>query len=571
MPSTAPPKRSLATALLINFIAPIGILSGAVLIFLQLGTVEPPKRPSDDMSRAGKLRALPPIRVETVKALNTNKTPLFLTVDGTVVPFEESNVAAEVSGRIIEKSEYCEPGCVVKKGDLLMRIDKKDYEIEVRRFDQLQKQEYQRLQEVDQEMINSQRLIKVAEQDVALQQKEIERLKALPAGFASQTEIDQANRAALAATQQLISLQNQLDLQKKQRTRIEAAEKLAGAQLEMAQLNLDRTTIRAPIDGVVVNEKVDLNTFVTRGSPLLTIENTSKVEVSTNLRMDQLYWILDQSEVTPNTSALSYDLPETDAIVEYEISGRRQMVHRWKGKLLSYDGIGLDPKTRTVPVRVIVDEPSRFFGSTETETTPRSTTPLVRGMFVRVQFLIKPKTKLYMIPTKAMQPGNRVYQFTPDESVLWERIENLPSDLPQGASIDDAETDGFNPKEWQPGRVSIRDSVIPVNSLKIASDENSSIDELNHNSTNLAVGTQEFWVCEVVGIGSNAVEYVVTSPLGTLTELSFPARIQSIQTNDDFQPLPPEQSKTPDKTPQPSDAKQLGFRHGLQAIGEPTS
>ena len=137
--------------------------------------------------------------------------------------------------------------------------------------------------------------------------------------------------------------------------------------------------------------------------------------------------------------------------------------------------------------------------------------------------------------------------------------------------IDDAETDGFNPKEWQPGRVSIRDSVIPVNSLKIASDENSSIDELNHNSTNLVVGTQEFWVCEVVGIGSNAVEYVVTSPLGTLTELSFPARIQSMQTNDDFQPLAPEQSKTPAKTPQPSDAKQLGFRHGLQAIGEPTS
>ncbi len=150
------------------------------------------------------------------------------------------------------------------------------------------------LGEVDQEMLNAKRLIEVAQQDVALQQKEVERQKALPAGFASRAEIDQANRGLLAATQQLVSVENQLDLLRKRRLRLEASERLAATQLKAAEVNLSRVEIRAPIDGVIVKEDADLNTFVARGNMLVTIEDTSKVEVATNLRMDQLYWVLDQ-------------------------------------------------------------------------------------------------------------------------------------------------------------------------------------------------------------------------------------------------------------------------------------
>ena len=542
MQSNSPPTSSFAYGLLVNFLAPIALIAVATLIFVSLGTVEPPKRPAPDMSRSGRLQALAPIRVEPIRALDTAKTPLFLSVDGTVVPFEEANVAAEVAGRILRKSDKCEAGTFVKQGELLMEIDPEDYELEVQRLSQLKDQEYQRVQELDQEMINTQKLINVAEQDVEIQKKETRRLQALPEGFAAGSEIDQASRSLLASTQQLITLQNQLDLQRKQRTRIEASERLAATQLQVAEVNLRRTKIVAPIDGIIVSEQIDVNTFVSRGSSLVIIENTSKVEVSTSLRMDQLYWILDQSSQQENQNPTNYDLPETEAIIEYEVAGRNGKVHQWRGKLMSYDGIGLDPKTRTVPVRVIVDRPSEFIKQDGSSISSATTTPLVRGMFVRIRLLIHPKTKLFLIPTKAMQPGNRIYEFTPDDSVLnvteseVDYAENSPA-LPQDQSSD------FDMQRWTAGRVRIRDSVIPVNSLALGNQALSSNSNRSNKTSNTTVlesngttesngATRDFWVCEVVGMAKEQGTFVVTSPLGTVSESAFSARAEDITQNE---------------------------------------
>ena len=533
MQSNSSDSPTFAHSLLINFVAPIALVAVAVLIFISLGTVEPPKRPEEDQSRAGRLRALPPIRVEPITALDAEKTPLFLSVDGTVVPFEEANVAAEVSGRIISKEEQCEAGSPVKKGDLLMTIDPEDYKLEVQRLAELRDQEYQRLQEVDQQMVNSRRLIEVAELDLEIQQKEIERLESLPEGFASQTEIDQANRAMLAAKQQLVSLENQRDLQKKQRVRIEASERLAATQLQVAEVNLRRTAVRAPIDGIIVSEQVDVNTFVSRGNPLLTIENTSKVQVSTSLRMDQLYWILDQGETAATLETSSYDLPQTDAIIEYEVAGRHGMIRQWRGTLKSYDGIGLDPKTRTVPVRVVVDKPSEFLQDSESSIAASTTTPLVRGMFVRIHLLIRPRTKLFVIPTKALQPGNRIYEFTVDESIL-DSSDNTtePESLQPTPKVEPKNKRTFDASKWVAGRVRIREAVIPVNSLAIGDSRLRRVldpSDSSNDNTSMSESIEEtgdFWVCELAGLKGEMGRYVVTSPLGTISETIFSARAE---------------------------------------------
>ncbi len=363
------------------------LLAGAGLIFAWFGTVETAQRPPADTTRDGRLRALTPVRVSRLQTLESTGQPLYLVVDGLVVPYREAKVAAEVAGRIVYKSDACESGSYVQRDQLLMRIDPTDHELEVQRLTRLREQEYQAIQELDQEMVNAQRLIEVAKQDVALQQRDVQRQTSLPEGFASRAEIDQSNRSLLAATQQLVTVENQLELQRKRRVRLEASERLAATQLQVAEINLKRTEIRAPIDGVIVSEDADMNTFVSRGSGLLTIEDTSKVEVATSLRMDQLYWILDQNGEKADESSRSYDLPETPAIIEYELTGREGAVYRWHGRLLSYDGIGLDPATRTVPVRVVVDDPTAFIDADGNAKKTNGSTPLVRGMFVRVKIV----------------------------------------------------------------------------------------------------------------------------------------------------------------------------------------
>ncbi|MFK8114116.1 MAG: efflux RND transporter periplasmic adaptor subunit [Rubripirellula sp.] len=511
-------------SLMINVVIPSLLLLAAFAVVFFLGSVKPEQRPAADNTRAGRLRELPPVRVERLRTLESTGQQLRLQVDGTVVPFREAKVAAEVAGRVVFKAAECEAGSYVRKDQLLMRIDPTDYEVEVQRLTRQRDQEYQSLGEIDQEMVNSQRSIDVAKQDVALQQKEVSRLKSLPSGFSSPAEIDQANRAMLSSQQQLITQENQLSLLKKRRVRLESAEQLAATQLRAAQINLERTEIRAPIEGVIVAEDADLNTFVNRGSTLVTIDDTSKVEVTTNLRMDQLYWILDQQGKKVDEMSRGYDLPETPAIIEYKLSGRDDAVYRWRGRLLSYDGIGLDPVTRTVPVRVRVDNPREYTDENGDVKQVRSASALVRGMFVHIQLLIKPTTPLVVIPARALQPGNRVFQFVPDESVLTvaKTEPDNPSPSPPASTpvaTTNAESDGpkFDASQWEPGRVHLRQSIQPVDSLKL-SQPNTLLQASEFD------GINRMWVCEVRNESLTGGSFVVTSPLGGVDDEPMPVR-----------------------------------------------
>ncbi len=516
---------------LFNLVVPLLLLGVGGLILYRFGTVEPNKRPDPDKTRVGRLKSLPPVRVVELQSLESTGQQLRLQVDGTVVPYRESEVAAEVAGRIVYKSDECEAGSYVTKDQLLMRIDPTDHELEVQRLTRMQEQEYEALNEVDQEMVNAKRLIDVATQDIALQQREVDRQNAMPKGFASRAEIDQANRALLAAKQQQVSSQNQLDLLRKRRVRLEASERLATTQLKVAELSLKRTEIRAPIDGVIVKEDADMNTFVSRGTVLVTIEDTSKVEVATNLRMDQLYWVLNQHESVGDRSgselSRGYDLPETPAVIEYELSGRDGVVYRWEGRLLSYDGIGVDPVTRTVPVRVVVDNPTQYVDAAGERRDMTGGTALVRGMFVGVQLLIKPKASLVAIPARALQPGNRVFQFVCDESVLdgsrasaedTETINRPPAEQDEHRKTDESgdRFANFDPNHWTPGRVVVRRSIHPVDTLSIGD----------------ATGSQaenRVWICEVREETLQNGSLVVVSPIGDIDGDGMPARAEREQ------------------------------------------
>ena len=70
--------------------------------------------------------------------------------------------------------------------------------------------------------------------------------------------------------------------------RLTSAIKLIDVRLEQAELDLKRTKVTAPIDGMVVVESVEENAYVQKGTPLVTIEDTSAVEVRCHLRMDEL-------------------------------------------------------------------------------------------------------------------------------------------------------------------------------------------------------------------------------------------------------------------------------------------
>ena len=543
-----------------NIGIPLLLLSAAIGLVFFLGAVQPSTRPAADTSLAGRLQALPAVDVVPTQSLADSGKTLHLNTDGTVVPFREVVLATEVAGRIIEKSPQCEAGQYVTAGTVLMRIDPTDYELTVRRLEQTQQSEYESINEIDQELINASRLLEIADADIELQSREVKRLDSLPEDFAARRDVDAARRAVLQAEQQKVTYQNQIDLLKKRRARLELAEQLAATQLKQARIDLQRTEIRAPIDGVIASEQAELNTFVARGNPVVTMEDTSKVEVATSLRTDQLYWVLNQKtsqspieelNAPANGAHRGYKLPPTEVKVQYQLSGRDDVTYVWDGQLVGYDGIGLDEQTRTVPVRVVVDQPQMFDVQRrgDDESTKRPTeenvistgpTALVRGMFVRLQLQLQPAVPLVILPSEALKPGNRVWEFIPDESVLDVTEEEEKTDdsdtvaesktetddsvakTEDGKSTDDesetkpeAEPEvAFVPEEWSPGRLVIRQDIRPIDLLSSVG------------------GSSDFWICEVPDQSINGDSFVVVSPLGSIEADTFPVRAKKSNLTD---------------------------------------
>ncbi len=519
--------------LMINIIIPLLILAAGLGFVFAIGSVQPQARPVADDTPAGRLQRLPAADVTRVYSLQEMGKPLELRVDGVVVPHREVQLAAEVAGRVIEKSPLCRAGNFVKEGQLLIKIDPTDYEQEVLRLSRMREQDYEAIKEVDQEIENANMSLAVAKQDITLAEREVARLKSLPKGFVSEGEIDMSQKSLLQSTQNRIAIENQKNLLAARRGRLEAAERLATNQLETAKINLQRCEVRSVADGVIVREDAELNSFIQRGSPIITLEDVSKAEVAVNLRMDQLYWVLDQNrdsrfggvsvgDIVDSTQARAgYAIPPTPAVIEYEVSGMGGRTYRWNGTLVRYDGIGLDSRSRTVPVKIEVDQPNRLLQPDGSEALSASPSALVRGMYVSVRLLIKPQTPLVAIPSDAIRPGNRIWQFSVDPSVLTEPPAGEAVSEAAAAAVSAppalAAVDSFDPSIWTAGRVNVRGNLTPVDSLYIdESDHGAAIGPVSASGRANDRSKRKFWICDVQGSGIAGGDFVVTSPLGQL-------------------------------------------------------
>lgn len=500
--------------LISGVVLPTATLVACVFIFRALGVTTPPERPEASNSRLAQMQRLAPAEVMPVLSLDAVGGVVDVAIEGEVVPYREIQLATEVAGTIVFKSPTVEAGNYVRKGDLLFRIDPTDYELELRRLEQEKKAEYESLREIDQEITNVEKLIEVAKQDEQLRDQEIQRLGRLPQGFASDTELDQAQQSRLQSLNTRIGFENQLALLKKRRIRQETAEQRVETQLELARKNLERTSITAPIDGVIFREDVEVNSFIQRGAVIVTLEDTSKAEVAANLRMDQLYWVLDQPhprDAGTGQDSRSYSLPPTPATIEYRIN-QRDAVYAWEGTLERYDGIGVDSQSRMVPVRLVVDKPAKVAGDGALEKRLQGPKALVRGMFVRVILHVKPQTPLSLVPNLAVQPGNRIWKFQPDSSVLSidshavatatdtpvldKPASNEPAAKPAKPA---AAASLFDLDAWSAGRLIVLNQITPIVSVELPDKKNQ---------------MEKYWICEASDGALQPGNLVVVSPLG---------------------------------------------------------
>lgn len=355
---------------------------------------EAPKKKSDEVS-AYEVRAVP---------IERYNGTIDMELTGIVVPYREIIISSQVSGRVIEKAEHFEAGNFVKRGTPLVKIDQTDYELEIVRLQADLDSADASIAEMEVELAGAKELLKIAESDSQVQLADFQRKR--QAGGFSQSELDQVRRSVLAAQTTVTNQQNRIALLEKSRDRLQSTKKLKQAQLEQANIQKDRCIVSAPADGVVVTENVELGSFVSIGTQLLVFEDTSRAEISCNLRPDQLDWLWNHTVNATSQSAETspYRIPEVDVAIFHDTS---QGEIQWEGVLERYDGIGVDERTKTVPCVIAVKNPIA--------PTPTGPKALMRGMFVKLKIELpteplKQKNKFFAsIPSRSLLAGNVVW------------------------------------------------------------------------------------------------------------------------------------------------------------------
>mgnify|MGYP003668099800 CR=1 FL=1 len=410
-PTSGPPRT--LKHLVLNIVVSIMILGGCLFGYTLLGERKRPAR-----SKPNK----PAATAVTTEALQRHQGPLSISSNGVVVPLREIRLATEVAGRVVEQSENLRPGREVSKGETLIRLDAIEYELEVRRLAAQKTQEDAELAAADVAIENTAHLLSLAEEQVRLASAERIRADALVARqAASVAEVDVAKRAELTAKSALVELQNRERELIAQRTLILRKQALTEVASERAKLDLSRTTVTSPIDGRVVQSGVEEQSFIAAGTSFVTIEDTTAIEVRSNLTVDQMYWVWNSAAMANQFDQGNHGdrVPPVSATIQYRLGKR---VYQWQAVLARIDGAGIDLDTRTYPCLLRVDSPANVV-AVETDSagdrSDNSPLPgngvadgprrLMRGMFVSVTLNVQATRTLYRVNEVAIRPGNRIW------------------------------------------------------------------------------------------------------------------------------------------------------------------
>lgn len=290
----------------------------------------------------------PLVRVQTITLEDVELSAL---THGTVAPRTESELVAEVAGRVISVSPKLVSGGFFDADEELLRIEPLDYELAL-------EQARAGIAQAESDLTNARR---AAERVDSLRERQL----------ASESQQDDAaNRMRIA----------------------EATLKSSRAQLARAERDLARTRIVAPYQGRVRSERVDVGQFVNRGFSIATIYATDFAEVRLPINDEELAF-LDLPLKPGVEGETARILPKVTISARFAGSD-----YQWAGQIVRTEG-ELDPRTRMVNMIARVDSPYA---------PSAGGAPLAVGLFVDAEIHGRVATDLAVLPRAAIRQGDKV-------------------------------------------------------------------------------------------------------------------------------------------------------------------
>ena len=210
---------------------------------------------------------------------------------GTLNPVVSVQVGSQVSGQI--QALYVDFNSPVKKGQLIARIDPNSFTLRVNQA--MADVEAARATVLTQ-LANVAALraeVSRARVNLADAERDLQRNKMLfEKNFVSAAILDKARAVFEGAQEQLKIAQAQLAVGESQVRNVEAVVKQRESQLAQAKVDLDRTEIRAPVDGIVVKKSVEPGQTVAAS-----LQAPELFVIAQDLREMQVDTSIDEAEV----------------------------------------------------------------------------------------------------------------------------------------------------------------------------------------------------------------------------------------------------------------------------------
>jgi len=324
----------------------LAVIVGVTLILSTIISNHPPSSKRFKPSKASQMT------VET-KLLTPQQYQVIVESFGTVKPRTQSILFSQVSGQINEVSMQFRDGGFFEKGDVLVQLDDRDHKSEVK---------------VSQANLFSANQVLLEEQARAEQ---------------AETDWQRLGNGKTASA---------LVLRKPQLEAAKAKVLSAQAQLDKAELSLERTKIIAPYAGRILKKQVDLGQVVSANTQLASIFAVDYVEIRLPIKNKDLALINLPEEYRD----IGEQGHKNDVKLTSDLMGHQQ----WHGKIIRTES-AIDEQSQQLYVVAQINRPY--------DATTTYGSPIKIGQYVTAEIEGKALSSALVIPSSAIYQGSYVY------------------------------------------------------------------------------------------------------------------------------------------------------------------
>ena len=327
---------------------PVIIVTIGVLICSLLIKCSPEVKPEEVV------RIIPMVDSTTLEKTSIN---IIIDSQGTIIPRTESQLYPEIRGEVVYVSPKLDEGSSFNEGDILLRIDSRDYELDIKA--------------AEANLDDAKTALSIAQAESNFERE--------------QWELSNSGDAS--------DLRLKIPQLKKAESTVEAAE----ANLEKLKRNLEKTAIRAPYDGLVRKKNVDRGTVIGPGYLIAKIYAIDYVEVKLPIPDEDLSFLdipLDGSQINKSNQPL--------VMLKGSLGGKNI---EWEGRIVRMEA-EFDPKSRMAILIARVSDPYKY------------KFPLRVGQFVEAKITGRNYNNLYIIDRELIKNNNQVVTINKADSTL---------------------------------------------------------------------------------------------------------------------------------------------------------